>query len=214
MVVVVMGCHRGGSSLAADVLRALGVDMGQRFSPSNAINPYGYWEDLDFHDMNRRILKAAGGSWYDPPDENRLMTYTMPRFGQEIKELIRRKSRRSTLWGWKDPRTVLTWTFYEYWVNEPVKLVRAIRDREDICRSLDKWYHHLHVNWPGLVDYYGDAIAYNMLTVPSWDRYRLRFEDMVTESKAPRIVAGLAAWLGVDLDRVPAALNRIHFRRR
>lgn len=217
MVVVVFGMHRGGTSLAASVLEALGVNMGQRFSPPNAINPYGYFEDLDFHELNRKALSAAGGCWYDPPDGYRIFRVMLDH-EDEIRGLFERKSRQADKWGWKDPRTVLTWPFYEYCLHsmpahQQVLAVRMVRDRKAICHSLNKWYSHLHVDWAALVGYYGSWISTHEAMIGTQFVYRMRFEDLVTESRAERVVAGLAGFLGVSLDKVGPALDRIHFRR-
>jgi GT2 family glycosyltransferase len=56
---VITGMHRSGTSLVASWLAAAGVDLGGRLLAADAANPTGYFEDLSFLDLDRRMLLAA-----------------------------------------------------------------------------------------------------------------------------------------------------------
>lgn len=65
-VIVVMGFHRSGTSLAAKILHTLGVVMGDDEGKGMLIgeaveNPGGYYEDEDIIDLNARLMTRAGG---------------------------------------------------------------------------------------------------------------------------------------------------------
>lgn len=83
--------------------------MGADLVPAQKGNPRGYFEDLDFRDLQEAILARQGLSPFFPPSE----AWAEPDADAEAaaKALISRRSGKS-LWGWKDPRTCL---FLDFW---------------------------------------------------------------------------------------------------
>ena len=55
--VVVLGMHRSGTSMIASILNKLGVSMGKVMLGKTPSNPLGHFEDKDFYNLNRKILK-------------------------------------------------------------------------------------------------------------------------------------------------------------
>lgn len=127
---IVLGMHRSATSLTAKGLHDAGVYMGDKLLGANKSQPTGHYENLDFLELNRWILKQAGGSWDDPPAHGDIL-----RVGAEIqiKELIKKHER--SLWGWKDPRTVLTLDLYWPHLTNP-HLVINFRQPIDVAKSL------------------------------------------------------------------------------
>ncbi|HSG39507.1 MAG TPA: glycosyltransferase [Thermoanaerobaculia bacterium] len=117
--IVVAGMHRSGTSLVASILSALGVDMGERMLEADRNNRRGYFEDLSFLDLNRRMLRAAarpddGGH----PDWGWTESETLDRrrFQEreaEASSLAGHRAGSGGLWGWKDPRTTLLLDFWD-----------------------------------------------------------------------------------------------------
>jgi glycosyltransferase involved in cell wall biosynthesis len=112
--------HRSGTSLLTAHLQRLGVDVGDDLLAADRANPRGYFEDVEFLDLNRRILIAA------TPDEpghrdwgwtigGELDRSAMQRFAPLAAELVAR--RRAAVverpWGFKDPRTSLLLDFWD-----------------------------------------------------------------------------------------------------
>lgn len=122
MIVVVLGMHRAGTSMLSSMLHAAGVSMGpedhlHKSNPNS--QPLGYWEDQDFTQLNRRIIKEAGGHWHKPPPCQKIIMAGLA-LENEIRWLIekRREAHRQAgldqpLWGWKDPRNCLTIECYQ-----------------------------------------------------------------------------------------------------
>ena len=96
--VVVLGAFRGGTSMVAGALKALGVFMGERFSSQSE---YDNEEDLEFSDLlhNDELLKRAAASGEVSEAD----------FGplDGVNALVRRRNEAHWLWGWKYPGTVL-----------------------------------------------------------------------------------------------------------
>ena len=61
---IVTGMHRSGTSFVASLLAAWNVRIGDRLLPADRGNPCGYFEDVDFLELNRRILVAC-----TPPED-------------------------------------------------------------------------------------------------------------------------------------------------
>ena len=132
--IVVLGMHRSGTSLVAGILYRLGINMGTAFRTPDTHNTTGYYEDVDFRDLNKLIINRAGGRWFNPPnveDVTEATTIYIPR----IKELI---STRSGTWGFKDPRTVFTIHALEPHLPDDTRFIHVFRNPSDIVASLSK----------------------------------------------------------------------------
>ena len=122
---VILGCHRSASSLVAKALHEAGVHMGDEMLSGLPDNPEGHFEDIDFLKMNVELLN--GNVWND-----------MDRELQDVDtgELIAAKNTRP-LWGWKDPRTVLTIDRYYEHLDDPI-IVGLFRKPELVAKSMAK----------------------------------------------------------------------------
>jgi len=129
---IVLGMHRSATSLVAQGLARSGVHMGDRLLGQSPDQPLGHWEDADFVRLNDDILSLAGGSWDDPPPEENIEAIAEGN-RDFFAEWIERKERE--LWGWKDPRTVLTIPcFAPHLRGEHYIVVR--RDPMEVAESL------------------------------------------------------------------------------
>ncbi|MDI3547538.1 MAG: hypothetical protein PWR10_1190 [Halanaerobiales bacterium] len=132
--VIVLGMHRCGTSMIAGVLNKLGINMGDKLLGKSPSNPLGHFEDEDFLDLNERILKAARGSWLNPPSEKEILEQK-EQFQAEIMTLTSKVN--TGIWGWKDPRTSLTIDLYIDYLENPYFIV-CHRKAEDVAASLQK----------------------------------------------------------------------------
>ena len=132
---IVLGMHRTASSLIAKGLKQAGVNMGEKLLGPGRGNLSGHFEDLSFLYMNELILHQAGGKWNSPPPEKAIIK-AGKFFKKEIKELIEKKN-KTGLWGWKDPRTILTIKCYMPYLHDPCFYV-CLRKPEMIADSLKR----------------------------------------------------------------------------
>lgn len=137
MVIIVLGMHRSGTSLVSGILHNMGVNMGDKLLKGNVNNPKGFFEDVDFYRLNMKLLSESGGDWRNPP-KIRILNDVFIKNKKEIKRLLDSKN-KNKLWGWKDPRTVLTIGAYMPFLNQQnTKFVVVYRNVISIARSLDK----------------------------------------------------------------------------
>ncbi|MFB2833547.1 glycosyltransferase [Floridanema evergladense] len=141
LTLIVTGMHRSGTSLVASFIQAIGVNLGERFFSSDYLNPKGYFEDLDFLEFQREVLKNSCRNteigWHDWGwttsefiDYSKFSKYTEP-----AKELIKSRQEHYEIWGWKDPRTTLMLDFWHQLLPE-VKYLFVYRYPWDVLNSI------------------------------------------------------------------------------
>lgn len=149
--VVVLGIHRSGTSMVAGMLRHMGVFMGEDLIGKSKYNVMGHFEDRAFMHINEAILTVTGGSWEVPPSKYQVASIwsTIPDDGEDwgahekrrhevLKRMTGEVALRNTtnkIWGFKDPRTVLTLEAWMPLLSKP-KLVVVYRNFDSIVSSL------------------------------------------------------------------------------
>lgn len=137
-IVIVLGMHRSGTSMAAGLLHQSGISMGRPdefFPPLSAENAKGFYENHRFRVLNDQLLEAYGYAvkrWNpqfhrpssDMRDTEILRLFAKPRIVRrivrvyvrashwmamrKIKALLTEFCQLNEPWGWKDPRQMLT----------------------------------------------------------------------------------------------------------
>ena len=65
--VLVLGCHRSGTSVTTKVLEILGCNLGDEILLANPeSNPLGHFENLAALEFNENLLKQLRTDWQDP----------------------------------------------------------------------------------------------------------------------------------------------------
>ena len=134
---VVIGMHRSGTSLVSGLLHNSGIDMGiGYFKPPGKDNPRGYYEDQRFRRMNDRMLKF---SRYDVKSwDVRIPTIRGNKTHQgQIWGIVAQNSSK-TRWGFKDPRTCLTWHMWRQHLPQNTQVVYVYRNPMSVANSLLK----------------------------------------------------------------------------
>lgn len=157
--VAILGMHRSGTSMIAQLLHHCGLHLGSRTDliAANKDNEAGYWEHLAFTRLNETILQTAGGSWNQPPvlESDWSSAPAFAPLRQTATQLIEGLAIHS-FWGWKDPRTSLTLPF---WLNllPDLRLVVCLRHPFEVAHSLSTRHDHWLAYETGLtlwLDYY------------------------------------------------------------
>lgn len=110
--------HRSGTSFVASLLAAWGVRMGDRLLPADRGNPAGYFEDVEFLELNRRILAActppeAGHRDWGWTESGSFDASFLPAYRNAATALVAERDRAGAAWGWKDPRTSVLLDFWD-----------------------------------------------------------------------------------------------------
>lgn len=211
-VVVVLGCHRSGTSLIASMLNSMGVDMmGKGPNLADVTQPDGHWEDVDFLRTNIDILADNGGTWDDPPEVD------WREFRPDVAMLVTLKQHpelqggeprdQGAWWGWKDPRTCLTVACYHRYLEQP-HYIALDRDTADITDSLEYRNGRRGWHWWQLTNHYlqrrNDFLNSNPGPV-----LRMSYEELTDPASSLRECLRLAEFLGMGIVQALAAKEQI-----
>jgi len=130
-VVIVLGMHRSGTSCLTGLLEQAGLALGPvvRNAPYNR---KGNLENRDILALNNAILAHSGGAWDSPPSRLRWMNRH-----ERFRDSIITASSHQKVWGFKDPRTLITLLFWlEALEKEKVHFVGTFRHPLSVARSL------------------------------------------------------------------------------
>lgn len=128
-VVAVLGMHRSGTSAFVGSLQQRGLFLGAH-NRQNRHNPRGNRENRRVLGLNEAVLGDSGGSWREPPAA---IEWSAERL-DEARAILAEYSGRP-LWGFKDPRTLLTLEGWERLLPD-IELVGIFRHPASVARSL------------------------------------------------------------------------------
>jgi hypothetical protein len=195
----VLGFGRSGTSLTMRLLNLLSVAVGPEddlLAPATGDNARGYWEPQWMIDLNNEILATLGAGWQQP-------FHVAPGWEQRseldglrmrAREMLREKFGGTRLWGWKDPRTMLTLPFWRKLVPD-AKYVFCVRNPADVISSFQRRPE------PNLtVEQWGDLwTEYNVRALSEIrDKPRLLvfYEDLFQNGR--EVIRRLASFLDLD----------------
>ena len=138
MQLLVLGCHRSGTSSVARLLNMMGCSVGQpeNLLPPNKENPKGFWENTEVVDINKQVLEAVGARWDRVAHfSSAALQSAKPQqhFRDARKIITRLDSARP--WLIKDPRLCLTLEFWKPLLELPV-YVLVSRHPVEVAKSL------------------------------------------------------------------------------
>ncbi|MCU1348148.1 MAG: hypothetical protein JWO56_1178, partial [Acidobacteria bacterium] len=151
---IVTGMHRSGTSFVASLLAAWNVRMGERLLAADRANPAGYFEDVEFQELNRRMLVAC-----TPPEEgHRDWGWTeseafdagaLPSYREEAAALVAARDRDGAPWGWKDPRTAMLLDFWDDVLEGEARFLLLYRHPWEVADSMLRTGAEVWLTHPG-----------------------------------------------------------------
>jgi O-antigen biosynthesis protein len=203
--VIVLGFHRSGTSMTTRLLHRLGVGLGpeeEMLAADPDDNARGYWEPEWMIELNEDVLVAMGGSHLEPPD--------MPAGWERDPRLDRLRARAAglldrtfagaPLWGWKDPRTCLTFPFWRALVAERAERVSFVVCVRSPAESVTSMMARPYYPWMGAAEFGDLWLEYTgraLLETAAAPRVVVFYEDLLADPVGE--LARIAALLGVAL---------------
>ncbi len=130
---IVAGMHRSGTSLITQWLQRCGLHVGDDLLGADTGNDNGHFEDLDFLNSHKAILKSQRLS------DNGFTTAPLKPLSysdiDRLKDIITYKNGFNAQWGWKDPRTCLFLDTYHALLPDAFYFV-VLRDYQSVISSL------------------------------------------------------------------------------
>jgi hypothetical protein len=146
-VVVVLGMHRSGTSLLANLLSVLGVELGEDLLPGDSCNEMGYWENESIFRAQDALMNHIAKDWGScglayPFAIDWQRAAEMKPFKDKLISIVRAEIKAAKgIWGFKDPRTCRLLPLWKEIFNEldlePL-YVLAVRDPAVVADSLAK----------------------------------------------------------------------------
>lgn len=149
---IVAGMHRSGTSFVGSLLDAWNVSMGDRLLPADRGNPTGYFEDVDFLELNRHILVACtpeeeGHRDWGWTESETFDVAPLPAYRDAAAALVATRDRAGRAWGWKDPRTSMLLDFWDEVLGHEGRFLLLYRHPWEVADSMlrtgaDLWLTH------------------------------------------------------------------------
>ncbi len=137
----VTGMHRSGSSLVAQIINVLGVDLGPEDAllPGNRDNPRGFWENRQVFEFHDELLASLGGEWDRPPllEDGWERSPDLAGFRQRAVDIVDEVFDGSEVAAWKDPRGSLLLPLWKT-VVDISGTVLCLRHPAEVAASLRK----------------------------------------------------------------------------
>ena len=187
MIYVVLGMHKSGTTLVAKMLHASGINMGESIDESADYSAGNHYERQSTADINHLLLEGCltppsrlfgfarttdSGPHYPSLSRVRALPNAVrPDDERRMEDVIASCSRQHQDWGFKDPRTCLT---YPLWRSRlgPHRVIAVYRGIRPVLS-------HYRVNGLGQVDVWR---SHQVLT--TWMRYN---EEIVRACRQPGV---------------------------
>ncbi len=135
MIYIVLGMHKSGTTLVAKILHESGIPMGA-FDETLGYDEGNKYERRETHDLNIEMLGCDYGEFSlnilkvikDPAE-------VKPEILGKIRAALEIADRQAQDWGFKDPRTCLTYRVWKTLIPKP-RLVIIFRD------PVELWLHY------------------------------------------------------------------------
>jgi len=134
--VVILGMHRSGTSLVANLLADSGFFVGSagQLIRADRWNEKGYFEQRQVWELNEGILRGAGGSWYNPPAHELIQKQNVRDPLLRVIKTYHGEGRKII----KDPRLCLTLPLWVRYLQGRVQIVWMLRSMGAVAASLQK----------------------------------------------------------------------------
>jgi len=129
-IICVLGMHRSGTSCLAGCLEEAGAHWG-KVGDRAKHNPKGNRELSSISKLNDRVMNENGGTWRQPPRGKIIWSREQQ---QERDDVIESFEGQST-WGFKDPRTLVTFAGWEEALPQ-LRIIGTVRDPRLVAQSL------------------------------------------------------------------------------
>jgi hypothetical protein len=131
---VILGMHRSGTSLTANWIHEMGLNLGEDLLGPDSSNKKGHFEDKDFLNFHESILRKHGlhRSGLRLKEKPKIVLSKTDR--EKLSEIIQSKNLKSQ-WGFKEPRTCLFLEYYRELLPDAFYFI-VFRNRKLVVDSL------------------------------------------------------------------------------
>lgn len=204
-LVLVLGCHRSGTSLIAKATECLGASLGDNADWYAPDNPMGFAEDRDILAINEALLRRYESSWNSLTVPTPSHAWANQDIRQAAKIMLERKLSMFPLLTIKEPRLCRLLPFWRRviaWTACEVSVVHVLRHPWAVAKSLEA-RNGIPVE-RGMALWLDHVQRARADCDPTWPSVTVRYEDMLRQP----IVTLSAMEHGLDLSLRSGAVTR------
>ena len=133
MIYIILGMHKSGTTLISQILHRSGIDMGD-FDVSKNYDEGNKYERAETKQINMSILDCRDVHSLDTAGPVETLS-DKSGIGKEIQKLAEALDKKHESWGFKDPRTCLTYRVWKKYLPAH-KIIFVYR------HPLEVWHHY------------------------------------------------------------------------
>lgn len=181
-LILVLGMHRSGTSVAARLLAELGVHLGPAacLMPAREDNPKGFFEHMGIVQRNDQFLAEIGAAWdhLSLRESESLNAAVLAEYRKDIVKLVENLGNGPVV-AFKDPRMSVLWRYCAdsleslfdkinvlLVMRSPLAVAASLYQRDhtppDVALMLWRDYNQSALaalqRWPGTITYYEDVL--------------------------------------------------------
>ncbi|KHE91947.1 MAG: sulfotransferase family protein [Candidatus Scalindua rubra] len=168
--IIVLGCHRSGTSAVTGLLELFGVHLGTDLIQPGADNPKGFFEHSKIVRLNDCFMDQLNIKWWQPVPTDYLESimkedkFSRLRVGYQdwLKQIMKREVATHDIWAVKDPRMTRMMPLANPVFEECGGLIYLVvrRNEQDIIKSLARRHSCTEGEAEIVVDNYLDHLNY------------------------------------------------------
>ncbi len=173
MIYVILGMHKSGTSLVSQILHLSGINMEDDVDETKGYDEGNHFERISAKELNKELLGC--GSAHSLNVILRRPIRVTPDHRRKVWAIIQSCNERYRDWGFKDPRTCLT---YSVWDQElpPRKIIVVYRKFEEVLQ------HYTRTKWRKI------NLLYPRKALRGWMHYNSQIIAHLKKTKYPWIV--------------------------
>jgi len=141
-IILIFGIFRSSTSALAGLIHKGGITMGEDLLPADWINPKGYFEDMHFIKINKKIMAKLGIDRLNIPfpyDFEANKAKVQPEI-DELMALVDYYVGKYDVWGWKQPEMCFTANFWLEDLAKKAEIMKIFVTRNSInnAKSIER----------------------------------------------------------------------------
>jgi hypothetical protein len=177
--IMVLGMHRGGTSALAGTLQNMGIYMGENLMKGGKENPKGFFELIEFKELNKEILNYFNTSWDDIEISKKVKKSVPIDIRRKMRKIIKDNFDKYNIFALKDPRMCFLLPIWEEVLKNidiETEAIVIVRDPSEVFFSLKK---RNNINFLTSFHLWHTYISNAETNTRNMKRYFVMFDDLI-----------------------------------
>ncbi|WKN41972.1 sulfotransferase [Tunicatimonas pelagia] len=199
MVYVILGMHKSGTTLVAETLHKSGIDMVEEADQDQDYQTGNKYERLSCKEINKDILGCTDLESLDTLEDLQVSEISAQQ-EKQIQQVIQQCNNSYDQWGFKDPRTCITYPVWKQYLPEDHKLIVVYRHPYQVMhhylrnKRLDDKLVRTYKSVKGWKSY--NNLLLNILNTTDQDTFVFNYQDFMNDGS---ILEALSQFCGLPM---------------